>query len=438
MDGSYAGTADCWAGHTGAMNKQIASFEGNQGLDQCAAVTADNGKILAVGTTGSGQFALVRYLDEPNQLGDGDLDSTFGTGGKVTTAFAGSATARAVALDSANAGIVVAGVMVDGIGDTEVALARYHDADGSLDTNFGTGGMVTTDLGTGWSGTSTVAVESDGCILVAGTYNGQFALLHYNANGTPDTNFGTDGMVLTTFGGSSETPSAMTLDSNGKILLAGTTTQSATGKDFAMARYNANGSLDTSFGTGGLVTTDFSGNNDVASAITVQSDGKIVLAGYSEDASGNDSFALVRYNTSGSLDTSFGTGGLVTTGFGDGHDRATGVAIDATGGIIISGTSFLNSTGQTSTHAHFALLRMNSNGALDSSFGSGTVLGGVTTDFSDLGFTSESATGFMVDSTGASSPLARRARTTTATLPLPATTLARRPLPRRSSTTRRS
>ena len=178
--------------------------------------------------------------------------------------------------------------------------------------------------------------------------------------GNLDTSFGgtSDGLVLTSFGGTSETPSAMTIDSYGKILVAGTSTQSSTGKDFAMARYNSNGTLDTSFGTGGLVTTDFGGNNDVANAITIQSDGKIVLAGYSEDASGNDSFALVRYNTSGSLDTSFGTGGLVTTGFGDGHDHATGVAIDATGGIIVSGTSFLNSTGQTSTHAHFALLRI--------------------------------------------------------------------------------
>ena len=94
---------------------------------------------------------MARYVDEPGQFGDGGPDLTFGTAGQVTTAFGnGSATATAVAVDS-NAGIVVAGVVVDGNGHNEVALARYNDADGSLDTNFGTGGMVTTDLGTGWT-----------------------------------------------------------------------------------------------------------------------------------------------------------------------------------------------------------------------------------------------------------------------------------------------
>ena len=111
-----------------------------------------------------------------------------------------------------------------------------------------------------------------------------------------------------------------------------------------MARYTSSGTLDTSFGTGGLVTTDFGGNNDVANAITIQPDGKIVLAGYSQNSSGNDSFALARYNVNGSLDTSFGTGGLVTSSFGDGHDQATGVAIDAAGGIIVSGSSYLDAS----------------------------------------------------------------------------------------------
>ena len=230
---------------------------------------------------------------DPGQTDDGNLDPNFGSGGMVTTAFAdGNATATAVAMDSGDACIVVAGVVVASNGDKEVALARYNDADGSLDSNFAPdwSGMVTADLGTGWTATGAVAVSGSGDIYVAGTYNGQFALLHFDYYGNFDTSFGgtSNGIVLTSFGGTNETPSAMTL-SGSKIFVAGTTTQSGTGEDFALARYTTSGTLYTSFGTGGKVTTDFGGNNDVANALTVQSNGCIVLAGYSVTAGGNQS-----------------------------------------------------------------------------------------------------------------------------------------------------
>ena len=117
----------------------------------------DNGNILVVGTTGDGQFGLVRYLDQPSSQDDGELDTTFGTDGLVTTTFAaGNASVRAVAVDGTNDMIVVAGVVVDGNGHNELALARYNEDDGSLDTTFGpsSDGMVATDLGSDWSGTS--------------------------------------------------------------------------------------------------------------------------------------------------------------------------------------------------------------------------------------------------------------------------------------------
>ena len=167
----------------------------------------------------------------------------------------------------------MAGVVVDSSGDNEVALARYNDADGSPDTSFGTSGdgTVTTDLGSGWEKTSAVVVESDDSILVAGEMNGQFAVLHYNADGTQDTSFGgaAGGVDTVSFGGTNETPSAMALDANGCILVAGTSTQTATGENFALARFNADGTLDTTFGNGGLVTTSFGDGYDVATSMAI-------------------------------------------------------------------------------------------------------------------------------------------------------------------------
>ena len=141
-------------------------------------------------TTSSASSAIPTPPGSPN---DGQPDTSFGSGGLVTTTFAlGNASASAVAVDQANATMVVAGTVVDGNGDNEVALARYNDADGSPDTTFGSSdeGTVTTDLGSGWQKTSAVVVESDNSILVAGEMSGQFAVLHYNSDGTQDTSFG--------------------------------------------------------------------------------------------------------------------------------------------------------------------------------------------------------------------------------------------------------
>ncbi|HEV3365524.1 MAG TPA: delta-60 repeat domain-containing protein, partial [Acidimicrobiia bacterium] len=157
-----------------------------------------------------------------------------------------------------------------------VVASPAHAAAGDLDTSFGTGGKVTTDFG-GYEGASAVAVQSDGKIVVAGyTYGGveDFAIARYNANGSLDTGFGDDGKVTTDFGGY-ESASAIAL-ADGKILVAGYTYGGV--EDFAIARYNFNGNLDTSFSGDGKATTDF-GGYESASAIAV-SDGKIVVAGY--------------------------------------------------------------------------------------------------------------------------------------------------------------
>jgi uncharacterized delta-60 repeat protein len=159
------------------------------------------------------------------------------------------------------------------------------------------------------------------------------------------------------------------IQSDGKIVVAGYS-ETASITSFALARYNPDGSLDTSFGIGGKTTTSIEGNNEYANSLVIQSDGKIIAAGYSLNQTGtrNDNdFALVRYNTNGSLDTSFGTGGKVTTAIGSGYDNINTIAIQGDGKIVAAGYSD-NING---IYTDFALVRYNTNGSLDTSFGTG-------------------------------------------------------------------
>ena len=222
---------------------------------------------------------------------------------------------------------------------------------GDLDTTFGTGGKVTTDFGGSPVGFS-VAIQSDGKIVVAGYSNVGgtfgFALARYNTNGSLDATFGTGGKVTTNYGGDDRGYS-LAIQSDGKIVVAGYSNAGGT-FDFALARYNTNGSLDTSFSAGGKVTTDFGGSDDLGRSVALQGDGKIVVAGDSNVGSTFD-FALARYNTNGSLDTSFGAGGKVTTDFGGSGDGGRSVALQGDGKIVVAGNAAVGGT------ADFALAR---------------------------------------------------------------------------------
>jgi serralysin len=242
---------------------------------------------------------------------------------------------------------------------TMAASASASAAPGDLDPTFGGGdGTVTTDFG-GTDPARAVAVQSDGKIVVAGG-NGDFALARYNQDGSLDTGFGGDGTVTTDFGGT-DSAKAVVVQPNGKIVVAGTSSSS-----FALARYNQDGSLDTGFGGGdGLVTTAFPGSEgDEANALVLQPNGKIVAAGTS-----SSSFALARYNQDGSLDTGFGGGdGLVTTAFpGSEGDEGNALVLQPNGKLVAVGTTHIPPHGRGS----FALARYNADGALDTGFGGG-------------------------------------------------------------------
>jgi uncharacterized delta-60 repeat protein len=329
---------------------------------------------------------------------DGDLDPSFGSGGMVTTAFNGGPDyAYALAIQSDDK-IVVAGSAVNAaVTAYDFALARYTIT-GTLDGSFGSGGKVTTEFnGTGdWA--FALAIQSDGKIVAAGqAWNPaqtsfDFALARYNANGTLDGSFGSGGKVTTAFNGQFNAALALGIQSDGKIVVAGFAYNAAmSATDFVLARYNANGTLDGSFGTAGKVTTDFNGTGAVANALGIQSDGKIVVAGQASNAAGTSgAFALARYNANGTLDMTFDSDGKVTTDFNGKGVGASALAIQSDGKIVAAGSAY-NAAG---TSLDFALARYNANGTLDGTFnGTGTV----TTDFNGQNETRDYALAIQSD-----------------------------------------
>jgi uncharacterized delta-60 repeat protein len=231
-------------------------------------------------------------------------------------------------------------------------------AAGFLDPSFGGDGRVVSGAGTG----NAVVVQADGKVVTAGALQAMtgtgfdFLVTRYNADGTPDTTFGRGGFVRTDLAGAghSDIARAVALQPDGKIVVAG-----SSGRDLAVARYNADGGLDTTFDGDGVATTAF-GFSAAALDVLVQGDGKILAAGSASATPGDASFALARYNADGSLDTTFGTGGRVTTAFG--LTAAYAVALAPGGKIVAGGTADTN-------FGDSALARYNADGSLDTSFG---------------------------------------------------------------------
>ncbi len=321
---------------------------------------------VAVLTAGSAQGA------------PGTLDQSFGTGGKVATSFGSSYDAAYAVAIQRNGKIVAAGVSGFGV----FALARYKP-NGTLDASFGRGGKVKTPFSQKAAATS-VALQEDGKIVAAGGGGGDFVLARYKPNGTLDPAFGSGGRVTTEIEPDNYAEAlALAIQPDGKIIAAGGTSPNG-GVDyvFALARYNPNGTLDPSFGSGGTTTTTIGSEHaSIVWGVVVQPDGDVVAAGYDFTYNGEDQpttlghFELARYQPNGTLDPSFGTGGRVTTQIGSG-DAAFDVALQSDGKIVAAGTSQATSTAPLK----FALIRYKLDGSLDPDFGSG---GKVTTAFAE-------------------------------------------------------
>jgi len=274
-------------------------------------------------------------------------------------------------------------------GDFDFAVMRYN-TDGSLDASFGAGGIVLTDFLGGHDEADGIDIQPDGKLVVSGyatnPANGQqnFALARYQADGSLDTSFGLGGLVTTDFFGGNDEALGVRVQADGRIVAGGWTTRQKTGMDFALARYSPNGRLDPTYGIGGLVTTDFFGSTDAAHRITLQPDGKAILVGTAlNPKTGNMDFAIVRYTVNGTPDAALsagGTAGRITTDFLGGPDFALAVTLQANGQILVGGIAYSPYT----RLYDFALARYNPDGSLDQNFSVYGKRGMVTTDFFGL------------------------------------------------------
>ena len=377
-EGVYVAAAGDLDPTFGTGGKVTTDIQGDFDKARAVAIQPD-GKIVVAGSAQNGMnidFAVLRYNT------NGTLDTSFGTGGKVLTPVLDSddfATSVAIQPDGK---IVAAGVAL--AGDDEIAVVRYN-TDGSLDTTFDADGKATFSILAGFNDiANAVAIQPDGKIVLAGSTNNgsndDFAVIRLNPDAArsirPLTRSAYRPLAFwrtTTFA------NAVVLQPDGKIVIAGFA-NNGHDTDFAAARLLSNGSLDLSFGVNGKVSSGVKVGDDIGTSVALQTDGKIVVAGYARDSGSDTDFAAVRYNTNGSLDNTFDTDGKVTTKVKAADDFARSVAIEPDGKIVIAGET------DNISNLDFAVVRLNTDGSLDTSFGLGGI---VTIDFqnsSDQGF----------------------------------------------------
>ncbi len=309
------------------------------------------GNIVQIGLSDPGalQGAIVKYL------ADGALDTSFNnTGIRLQTS--GTATQFTDVLIQPDNKIVATGFTT--IGVNQVIVARYNP-DGSNDTSFATVGLFIQPIGSNAFGSALARQQDDKLIVFANggaPANQDIVLIRLNIDGSPDVTFGTNGFMVDSFGSTQQVVDGL-LQQDGKIVATGLT--DVAGNKIFIARYNTNGSRDTSFGTNG-VTVSLPPGQDSAFALGMaqQADGKFLAVGQTI-LGGNSNILLARYNTDGSLDTTFGINGFVITERG-GTDSAVDVAFTLNNKIIITG----GSDGNT-----IYVARYNQNGSLDTSFG---------------------------------------------------------------------
>ncbi len=316
---------------------------------------------LRVGVAG---LALVKFALTHVGAAPGDLDPTFDGDGKVTTVLHtnvfGSSQAQGMAVQ-ADGKIVVCGTV-----EGQFGVARYLTS-GALDGSFGTTGIVRTVVGTNDGAYANgIVIQPDGRIIVAGSANDGtndgFALARYLTNGVLDATFGTGGTRLAGYGSAAASGNAVTLQSDGKIVMVGNAFN-GTRNDFALARFLTNGLLDSSFDGDGFALTQIDAGSSTANAVRIQSDGKIVAVGSANNSNfTRSSFALARYLTNGLPDPAFGSGGKASSMI-DENGAANALAFQTDGRLLVAGYS---STGFVS---HAVLLRFATNGLADEGFG---------------------------------------------------------------------
>lgn len=313
------GQLDLTFGNNGFMT----SILGTQQAYGNALLIDSNDKSIVVG---SGIINDVSKLLIARFNTDGTLDSSFGNAGITLSAFGDGANGNGIVLQN-DGSLVVAGALVES-GTPKMVIARYTTS-GILDTSFGSNGSTTVQVGS-VSSSNAIALQPNEQIIAGGysVVNGlqSFVLVRLNTDGTLDNNFGNEGVVSTPTG-LGDAVRSLLLQADGKIIVGG-----SSGNNFGLVRYNVDGSVDTNFGSNGVVVQSI-GSYAQINGIALQADGKIVAVGYSDSY-----FALARFNADGSIDTSFGSNGIVTTSL-SGPDAAQSLVIQPDGKIIAAGSA---------------------------------------------------------------------------------------------------
>ncbi|WP_061290041.1 M10 family metallopeptidase C-terminal domain-containing protein [Azotobacter vinelandii] len=353
-----------------ATGKILIDIAGHSDLGYDLALQSD-GKVLLAGESynpgsNNNDFSVIRLN------ADGTLDAGFGSDGKAIFDIAESNDqGRSLAVQP-DGKILVAGYSYNpGSNNNDFSVIRLN-ADGTLDTDFGSDGKAIFDLGRG-DYVYSMAIQPDGKILVTGrSDNGSddnFGVIRLNADGALDTGFGSDGKAIFELGYSNDQGRSLTVLPDGKILMAGSSydySENSTYFDFSVIRLNADGTLDTSFGIDGEATADISGDTDLGYSLIVQPDGKILVAGRSYTFNHDTEFSVARLNADGSLDTGFGSDGKASFDPGQGYAQVNSLTLQPDGKILLAGQSY-NLGNNT---YDFSVIRLNADGTLDTGFGS--------------------------------------------------------------------
>ncbi|MEM7344047.1 MAG: hypothetical protein AAF485_07380 [Chloroflexota bacterium] len=362
------GDLDTTFNETGVVTTSITEFDQAFGV----AIQPDDKLVVTGLTSGGGNqtFATIRYNK------DGSLDTTFNNTGIVTTSITGDD--GSITLATQDDGKVVVGGVARGNegGLNTVALVRYTIT-GTLDTSFNNTGSITTPVGSQGSSVRDIKIQADGKIIGGGSSSNEasgsdFTLVRYTSTGMLDTTFNNTGVVTTSI--PEGRVMVIALQPDGKIIAGGSTTGGA-----ALARYTSEGSLDTTFNQTGVVTTNV--GNIALYGVALQADGKILVSGAA--GTGSTEFALMRFTPDGALDTTFNGTGLVTTSINITYVGASGVAVQPNGRIVVTGGS-----DSGNGDGNFAILRYNSDGALDTTFGGTGIITTVITTQNDGAATS--------------------------------------------------
>jgi uncharacterized delta-60 repeat protein len=307
---------------------------------------------------------LVLALTSVNGFAQASLDKYFGNNGEVITDIGSvGSIGQSIAIQPDDKIIVGGYTSHDGL-NYDFALVRYH-ANGILDHTFGIEGKVFTPVGRSADFGKAITLQADGKILLGGYSsngnNSDFALVRYNSNGCLDFNFGENGKVVTDIGGFNDYGKSIAIQSNGKIVVTG---ESYNGNDydFATIRYNSDGSLDNTFANNGIAITDINNDNNNAEALAIDFFGNILIVGYSVMDSNKD-ISIIRYNSNGVLDVGFNGSGKLCIDIDQVDNTANAIILQRDGNIIVTGYS------NNAEYNAFAMLRIMKNGKLDYDFG---------------------------------------------------------------------